>query len=139
MRFSFPWRDEELWITPGGAIEPGETVENALIREIWEETGLRIAAADIDAELWQRQHEFTLGDEHVLQKERYYLIKTNHFEPIASALDAGNESDWFRELKWWEVSRIPDLGSTFAPRSLGLLLRKLIADGAPESPISLEI
>lgn len=28
------------WSTPGGAIEPGEAPEDAVVREVWEETGL---------------------------------------------------------------------------------------------------
>lgn len=30
------------WHMPGGAIEPGETAGEALVREVWEETGLRL-------------------------------------------------------------------------------------------------
>lgn len=33
-------RDTDLWVAPGGAIEPGETPANAAVREMWEETGL---------------------------------------------------------------------------------------------------
>jgi len=34
--------DTELWVAPGGAIEPGETPADAAVREMWEETGLLI-------------------------------------------------------------------------------------------------
>lgn len=33
--------DRGIWVLPGGAIDPGETPADALVREVWEETGLR--------------------------------------------------------------------------------------------------
>lgn len=32
------------WVTPGGGVDPGETFEQAGLRELWEETGIRAAA-----------------------------------------------------------------------------------------------
>lgn len=32
-----------VWATPGGAIEPDETPQDAVVREVWEETGLTVA------------------------------------------------------------------------------------------------
>jgi 8-oxo-dGTP pyrophosphatase MutT (NUDIX family) len=33
-------RDDAIWSTPGGVIEPDETPADAVAREVWEETGL---------------------------------------------------------------------------------------------------
>lgn len=32
----------EVWLAPGGSIEPNETPANAIVREMWEETGLLV-------------------------------------------------------------------------------------------------
>jgi ADP-ribose pyrophosphatase YjhB (NUDIX family) len=34
--------DNGRWCVPGGGLEAGESVEEACIREVWEETGLRV-------------------------------------------------------------------------------------------------
>ncbi len=34
--------DNGRWCLPGGATDPGETVEETCVREVWEETGLRV-------------------------------------------------------------------------------------------------
>jgi len=34
--------DRNIWVLPGGAIDPGETPADALVREMWEETGLHV-------------------------------------------------------------------------------------------------
>ena len=34
--------DNGLWCLPGGAQEPGETPGEAVVREVWEETGLEV-------------------------------------------------------------------------------------------------
>ena len=35
-------RDTELWVVPGGAIEPEEIPADSAIREMWQETGLTV-------------------------------------------------------------------------------------------------
>ncbi len=31
-----------VWVAPGGAIDPGETPQDAVVREVWEETALHV-------------------------------------------------------------------------------------------------
>jgi 8-oxo-dGTP diphosphatase len=36
---------EPVWVLPSGMVEAGELADQALVREVWEETGLKVAAA----------------------------------------------------------------------------------------------
>jgi 8-oxo-dGTP pyrophosphatase MutT (NUDIX family) len=33
----------DLWVAPGGAVDPDESPADAVVREVWEETGLHVA------------------------------------------------------------------------------------------------
>ena len=39
--------DKDIWVTPGGLIEPGEQPADAALRETWEETGLIVEITGI--------------------------------------------------------------------------------------------
>lgn len=42
-------RDVPIWVLPGGGIDPGESAEKAIIREIFEETRLEVATCELVA------------------------------------------------------------------------------------------
>lgn len=44
--FQYP-RNGDCWSLPAGAIEPGESPTEAVVREVWEETGLTIEPTSI--------------------------------------------------------------------------------------------
>ena len=59
---SHKWHDK--WVVPGGHVELGETLEQALVREVLEETGLRVHQLEFinsqefifDPAFWRRKH-----------------------------------------------------------------------------------
>jgi 8-oxo-dGTP pyrophosphatase MutT (NUDIX family) len=131
MKFRFPWHEGDVWITPGGGLEPGETAEAAAVRELFEETGLTLPR--VGPELWTREHPLSWSGRTVLLCERYFLAEVAEFEPRAVDLP-GDEGVWFRGFRWCPVDEIPDESLEFAPRRLGAFVRALLREGPPATP-----
>ena len=121
---------------PGGGVEPHETDEEALVRELDEELGLR--AQELGPCIWTRAHWFAGMANHGGQEERLYLVLTPGFEPtpeLAGALLAENVD----ERRWWSVDELAASTETFAPRRLPQLLRELLAGGPPPHPVDVGV
>jgi 8-oxo-dGTP pyrophosphatase MutT (NUDIX family) len=132
MRMRFPWNDHDLWILPGGGIEAGELPEEAVVREVYEETGA--TAIRVVGEAWRR--EFLVDATQTLMKQRYYLVQVERFEPLASDL-LGYEKDWLQEYRWWSITELAGAEIRVEPDSLADGLTELVENGLPVAPIDL--
>ncbi len=56
-------RFKDFWEFPGGKVEPGETSETALLREIWEELDTKIAVGELAARVEYDYPDFHLSME----------------------------------------------------------------------------
>ncbi|MEX2612522.1 MAG: NUDIX domain-containing protein [Gaiellaceae bacterium] len=128
VRFDFPWT-EPVWATVGGGLEPGETHEEAVRRELLEEAGLEIV--DIGAPVWKRTHVFELGVRWDGQDELYFLVRTPPFEPRPRHSWAQLNAEGVTAIRWWTPEEIERSEELFAPRRLGELLRVLVREGPP--------
>jgi ADP-ribose pyrophosphatase YjhB (NUDIX family) len=94
---------EGMWSVPGGKHEPGETLAQAVAREVREETGI-VVEVGVLACVVER-----IGDDY------HYVIVDYHARPIGGALAAGGDARAARFVPLEELDRLPhNLGDVLA-------------------------
>ena len=126
----FEWPDKTVWAPPGGGIDPGETPEEAIVRELAEECGLR--GFELGPLIWTRTHWHTDMGGWGGQEEQIYLVRTDAFEPAPEWNDEQLAAEGIGGQRWFTRGELAEPGLIFAPRRLPALLNDLLR-GSPQS------
>jgi 8-oxo-dGTP pyrophosphatase MutT (NUDIX family) len=127
------------WFTVGGAAQAGETLPQAAVRELAEETGLRVDPAEMIGPVWRRDAVIDFNGSVIRSQEMFFIHRTRRFEP-STAGRTGLERAYIHGHRWCDATMISELvakGETVYPLQLGELLDEanVLADargGAPE-------
>jgi 8-oxo-dGTP pyrophosphatase MutT (NUDIX family) len=137
VRFVNPDTGAEFWTTPGGGIDPDESLEDAIRRELHEETGLENAA--LGPVIWTRREVFPWAGQTLDQRERVVLVRCDAFEPRPGLGATRLAAEDVHEVRWWTLAELERSDAVFYPTQLAAFLRQLLETGPPPSPIDVGI
>jgi len=129
--------DRQVWITPGGGLNEGESAEDGARRELWEETGLTPEL--LGPCVWFRTHVFPWNGSMLSQEEHFFLLTLGATPDLCFDNWEEIELDQLLEHRWWTVDEIAASPDLFGPRDLALLLEPLLRGDYPSEPIILGI
>jgi 8-oxo-dGTP pyrophosphatase MutT (NUDIX family) len=125
-----PW-----WELPGGGLEAGETPERAAVRELAEETGLAIEAADVPQPRWRRSATYRWMGRRVEQDETVVVLRVAGAAPGVSWSGATpEERRCYLCARWWPVDEVARSTARFYPGRLPELLPRLLAGEQIDEP-----
>ena len=125
--------DQPYWHIAGGTLEKGESPKEALVREIWEETGLKdieigpqigygVSTTDYNKTIMQRQH-------------RFFVVRTSE-----KTLKPGLLTEWeqknFLQQAWFSADKIPE---SLYPKALRPYLPDILFGKYPPEPLEIDM
>lgn len=116
------------WLIPGGGVEAGETPAQAAVREVYEETGLKLDPGRLtELRTYRRQWSDHERGVQYDQLEHLYLVRLTSAQAVAPVALTEEERPYVVGLRWWSLAELSESGARFEPPDVADLLAQAVA------------
>jgi 8-oxo-dGTP pyrophosphatase MutT (NUDIX family) len=123
------------WLTPGGGLNDGESVEDGAVREVFEETGLRLSPAQLGPVIATRVASFEFERRRFRQSESFFAVNVEPFTPQHHGWDEV-EQRALLDHRWWTLDELRTTDETVYPSELADVVQAVL-DGNLTTPVRL--
>lgn len=116
--------EQRWWFTPGGGLDAEESLAEAAARELFEETGLRVAPAELGEPVFAEVAEFSYDGRQYRQDQAFFLLRAAEWQIDTAGMNA-EEQLTISEHRWWSATEIETSSEQIFPVGLAALLQRL--------------
>lgn len=113
------------WITPGGGLDPGETLLQGAVREVFEETGLRCEPVDLGEPLHSEVSVFDFAGMRITQDNTFFVLHVDAHDVDTSGFEE-LEASSIVEHRWWSRKELRETSDVVYPLCLDALLERVL-------------
>ena len=108
------------WFTPGGGLEPGETMREAALREVFEETGTMLDS--VAGPVYEQQIDLVFEGVPLHQREQFFVAHIGQLD-VSQVGWTELEKRTMLESRWWTLEMLEATTETVYPAVLAQLFR----------------
>ena len=117
--------DLKFWVTPGGGFDEGEDSRDAALRELHEETGLRLAREELTGPVHEEVAEFMFDGRAYRQRQWFYVARVPSWEVDTTGFEE-IERATMDEHHWWSLAELEATAEVLYPNDLTRILREVL-------------